>query len=497
MKRFSVLLISLNVLIMSSIVFGQSLSQKATKVLIFSAPFGSGHNTAANRMKETIEAHFHEKGVPADVQIKNTMEFAPQWYGKLALAQFSGVQTNAPILYTWMFEDFLNKAYKVDSAAEMGLYKNLFISLQKMDQFISEQKPDVVISTWPGSTEALLKLKQDSRSIMFEGSAQKIPLGHVQTDNASKDLYFQLFARDKNGQIAADAVFVPSQEVYKEYAEVLGMKNIIFTGMPLILKSELSSQAVRAEEIKQAKTDLGFDPHVKTIMIEAGKNGAANYPVVIASLARQFKREKLNIIAACGDGEKNKRLVEALVKGVSRNSPEFQELMSEMKELYQPRTVKNFLKKGSEAFTQEKTWARSELEFLIENGIHPRINVKTFGFGPLNPLRAASDLVITKPGGLSTAELGADARPMIIMQEYASGEALPNGPLFEKQGLAIVNKNISVIGEDAMALLSNDQKLQDMYQSSINFRSQFNIKRALPFVDPEIGLPLCSKIWSY
>jgi UDP-N-acetylglucosamine:LPS N-acetylglucosamine transferase len=459
-----------------------SLAETVTKVLIFSAPFGSGHDTAAKRIKEIVSNMEVEGGGKVEVIVKNTLEFAPKFLADFALKNFSQVQTHMPVVYSFMFDNYLHKAYKVEHAGKMPLVGQLQISTKKMDAYIQEVNPDVIISTWPGSTEALIGMKRKVGSFVAKEKS-RIKMAHVQTDNAAEDKYFQLFAQDRSGNQEMDMVFVPSREVFDEYVGNLGFKNVTFTGMPLIIKSaNLPSYEQRESEKAMARHNLGLEKDVKTVMIEAGKNGAANYAVIIASILNSYPEERMNIIAACGDSESKKLMIEALGSGAARGTVLFKQLKKEMKELYNPKILKNLLKKGFSALKQKPVMTEREVENLIESGLPKNINLVVKGFVPLEPLRAASDVVLTKPGGLSTAELGAEGRPMIILQEYASGEALPNGPLFARKNLAVINRDISTIGKDVAELLSDASRLQSMYASASKFRKEFDLGKVVPFV---------------
>lgn len=461
------------------------------RVMVFTAPFGSGHNTAANRIKDVIATHYQNQGMQAEIIVKNTLEFTPKWWTDIAMKHFTSFQSNAPILYSAAFENYLKKAYKVDNAGEMGLFKQLMVKTDQMDAFLTDTfknsegqlvPPDVIFSTWPGSTEALIYLRNKKGS-RYSQLSKTVPLAHVQTDNAAHDRYFHLFAQSKSGDRGADVVYVPSREVYDEYRR-LGFSNVVFTGMPLRLKSpQLPTPEEREKEKQAARVALDLPPNIKTVMIEAGKNGATNYAVIVASLVRYANGAPLNIIAACGENEGYVEKLKLFAQGAKRRSSEFKMLYKEMKELYKPRNVKKFLKLGKNTFSLNPTMTEAEVTEVIERGLPTNVTLVARGYGPLDPLRAASDIVITKPGGLSTAELGADGRPMIILQEYASGEALPNGPLFEKKNLAVINQDIAIVGEQTIQLLSDETKLALMYNSSNEFRKQFELEKVLPFVE--------------
>lgn len=466
-------------------------SEPARRVLIFSAPFGSGHNAAAARIKEKIELEFQSEGSEVEVKVVNTLEFAPKWLTDIALHNFSKIQTHAPILYSYLFEKYINRANKTDHAGEMSLFKDLRIDANGFEDFIlnksfvdAENKavpPDVIISTWPGATELLMYLKHKKDSL-YNRFSKRIPIAHVQTDNADHDRYFQQFAKDRNGNNAADVVYVPNKEIFDTYTE-MGIDNVEYTGMPVKLNgSELPTFEERQLEKQKYRSELGLDSSIKTIMIEAGKNGAANYSAIIASILKFNPNEKFNIIAACGDNESYQKILEALSKGVKRGSKDFEMIHKELKELYSPKTIKNFLRKGLAVFSAEPVMTKDEVFALIEKGLPNNIRLIVKGYVPLDPLRRAADLILTKPGGLSTAELGVDGRPMIILQEYASGEALPNGPIFQKKNLALIAEDISKIGENVKGFYSDEHLAKEMYIASARFRKEFNLGKIMPFV---------------
>lgn len=501
MGKFIKLSLAVGLLLLFSS-FGWASSSDSVRVLIFSAPFGSGHDTAAKRIKDVLATHYGAQGQEVEIIIKNTLDFAPAWWSAIALKQFSSLQTHMPIVYTHVFENYLRQAHKVENAGEMKLFKQLRINTQAMDSFIHHGAfkdasggalaPTVVFSTWPGSSEALIYLRNQQKSY-YHKLSRSVPLAHVQTDNATHDRYFHLFAQDARGEKGADVVYVPSREVYEEYVR-RGMNNVVFTGMPLIMNgNDLPPYDVREIEKRMARSELGLPVEVPTVMIEAGKNGAANYAAIIGSLVAFADGKPLNIIAASGENKKNIEILTMLSKGAKPGSSEYNTLMYELKELYKPRILRKFLRVGWRVFGLNPAVDKDVISKLVETGLPSNVNLLIKGFVPLEPLRAASDIVITKPGGLSTAELGANGRPMIILQETASGEALPNGPLFAKKNLAILNTDISVVGAEVMNLLDDAELMRSMYASSNQFRKDFKLERVLPFVEQATCRKLLSR----
>ena len=93
-------------------------------------------------------------------------------------------------------------------------------------------------------------------------------------------------------------------------------------------------------------------------------------------------------------------------------------------------------------------------------------SVVVLGFTKMVPeLMSASDLVITKPGGLTTSESLASNLPMIIVNPIP-GQEEENAELLEKKGIAIWIKrrdNASTVLKD---LLSHPDKLEEMKEKT-------------------------------
>jgi len=126
----------------------------------------------------------------------------------------------------------------------------------------------------------------------------------------------------------------------------------------------------------------------------------------------------------------------------------------------------------------EKT--KMELQEIIVTGTNKRLyrsikrkvkkykkRVFVFGYARnINELMDISDIIITKPGGITTAEALAKKLPMIIVNPIPGQEA-SNAAYLTEQGAAIKvddPKNINLVVED---LFSNPDKLDNMRKSSV------------------------------
>ena len=200
------------------------------------------------------------------------------------------------------------------------------------------------------------------------------------------------------------------------------------TGMPVnIPTSDLNTA-------KDRLTQIGFSPTIKTITIASGKEGVGDFPGVVMSLANAI-REPLQIIAVCGHNEKQLR---ALQKIQHKNS----------------KVVK----------------------------------LKILGFIPQSDLVSfiqASDLFITKAGGLSPAEAFTIGKPTILLN-VISGHERENAELFSRLGMAEFNADIEKIGAQAWALLLDPEKQTSMLTAQQEFRANMDIGKIARFLlDPQ------------
>ena len=80
-------------------------------------------------------------------------------------------------------------------------------------------------------------------------------------------------------------------------------------------------------------------------------------------------------------------------------------------------------------------------------------------------LMSISDLVVTKPGGLTTSESLASHLPMVIINPIP-GQEKENAEFLENHGIAVWIKNSNESKMIFELLLSNKEKLEDMKKNT-------------------------------
>lgn len=98
----------------------------------------------------------------------------------------------------------------------------------------------------------------------------------------------------------------------------------------------------------------------------------------------------------------------------------------------------------------------------IVNKYNKQDNIKVLSFTDQVPeLMSISNLVVTKPGGLTTSESLASGLPMIVINPIP-GQEEENAEFLENKGIAVWIRKNSNVDEIVENLLSNPTRLQDM-----------------------------------
>jgi len=208
---------------------------------------------------------------------------------------------------------------------------------------------------------------------------------------------------------------------------------IEITGMPVNISAGGSHGR------KECLARIGFDSETRTITIASGKEGAGDFPRVVMSIARESK-ESLQIIAVCGRNERQR----CALQDIRDQIPE-----------------------------------RVKLEIL---GFIPQADLVSF--------IQASDLFVTKAGGLSPAEAFTLGKPTILLN-VISGHERENAELFSRLGMAEFNQDVRDVGAQAKAILSDPETQASMLSAQQEFRASMDIGKIARFaLDPGIQ-PRC------
>ena len=99
-------------------------------------------------------------------------------------------------------------------------------------------------------------------------------------------------------------------------------------------------------------------------------------------------------------------------------------------------------------------------ELVSKNNSHQNVKVLEYT-NKVPELMSVSDLVITKPGGLTTTESLASGLPIIVINPIP-GQEEENAEFLEKNGVAIWLKKDNNIKDELYKILNSEEKLQSM-----------------------------------
>jgi processive 1,2-diacylglycerol beta-glucosyltransferase len=395
-------------------------------------------------VKKLIE----ERDPSVKVIIKNAQDFMPGQMRSASTKFFNTLQGQLPKTYTWFFEFYMKLGSKVESIGNLPMAQ--YFDLEALKNYVEEKHPSLVIDTWPHINEAMAYLKK-------KGQFRDLPVFWVHTDSVAstrgKPEYFEKTA------LAVNMAYVPSKDVAKKFVELgVPAENVKVSGMPVSLAYRPPMSVEQREARKIAKRKELSLPDQRTIMIEGGRNGVGNYPLMIGDLAHESGNAPLTIIAGCGENARQLEEVKWLAHGVGNDHKKAKILRNRLKGL------------------RKIGVSKEEIESWIKNGLPDHVTLKPLGFTPLADWRYASDAVATKPGGLSTAEMASEGIPMVLRAETASGQELHNVRFFVDNQLAV--RAVKEIDTARTALeLANDSKfLRDLSEKSEEFRASFQLE---------------------
>lgn len=117
------------------------------------------------------------------------------------------------------------------------------------------------------------------------------------------------------------------------------------------------------------------------------------------------------------------------------------------------------------------------------SSIKNNLNLRVFGFVEnMHELMSVSDVLITKPGGLTISEALVKNLPMIFISAIA-GQEENNAEFFEEQGLAINVKNINQIRETVIKLKTGRDYLQGFKNRLSNFAKVNTVKEIINLIE--------------
>lgn len=368
------------------------------KIWIMTASTGGGHNRAAKAIEEELIKNKF-KGEEVQCEIIDSLKLIGTTFDKLISDGYEMTAKYAPNAY--------GKAYRLSEKEfwnKREFKNNLMIiaMARKYKALIKKEQPDLIIGTHAFPLIALSKLKKACRGDFIDEEYSEF-----YTDDGMyiPPLISVLTDYTAHSTYIQDEIsyYIAGDEYVKELliSEGIEEDKILPFGIP-VEKSFLKS---RERDI--VLKELSLDPNKKTILLMGGSFGAGN-----------IKGSLENIITVDED---------------------FQVLV----------------------ITGRNESLKNKLELAVKNYDTDK-NIQILGFtNKMNDILAACDILVTKPGGLTTTEAILKEIPMVIPY-FIPGQEEDNLDFFTNSGAAMRTSKKVKINTVIKLLLDNPQRLENM-----------------------------------
>lgn len=389
------------------------------KVLIMTASTGGGHNRAAKAIIEELEKRTY-KGHNIECKIIDSFKLVSTAMDKLISDGYEISAKYTPSAYGRIYKLSDKKFFAINE------FKNNPIALilaRKFKKLILEEEPDLIIGTHAFPLVALSRLKRGAR-----GDELECPFSEFVAKTSEEMYNFPPLISVLTDYTAHSAYLQDEIDYYicgDEYVKELLIEDGIDESkvMPFGIPVEKSFMENRPRE--EVLGELGLDPHKKTILLMGGSFGAGN--------------------------------IKGTLEDISQIDRTFQILV----------------------ITGRNMHLKKSLERKIEN-YDTSIDIKLIGFTKnMNDILSAVDILITKPGGLTTTEALLKDVPMVIPY-FIPGQEGENLDFLTNCGVAIRTTKKFSIKSVIKVLIDNPERLERMKG---NIRSIKKLKSAENIAD--------------
>jgi len=391
-------------------------------IIILTASTGGGHNRASNALKEYILAN--DPG--AHVDIVDAIEECSAALNSIIVKGYKTLVTVTPYIF--------GRLYKTsDKPSSVSEIINVVYSQcsKRLLPLIEAKQPDAVISCHPFTAGILAYMKQKMH--------YDVPLISIITDFIPHRAYIVS---------GVDAYITASNEAKSILTATYGIpeERIYVYGHPIYERFYEGSGRPRAEVLEE----LGFDADKLTVLLMAGSFGVTDILEIYEKLVNINVDYQMIVITG-----RNQKLYDAFEKMLG-NEREFE--TDEEPELLQMLPDDSVLK----TLYYHGENAKERITSTFRRTTEKKKPTKLFFFiDNVDDYMHASDLIITKPGGLTTSESIACALPMAVFKAYP-GQEEQNARLLVNNGIGVILDKDESVTEQVGDLLRHREKLDEM-----------------------------------
>lgn len=391
-------------------------------IIIMTGSTGGGHNRAAGALKDYITSHDPD----ARVDILDVIEECSALLGGIVNNGYKAIVTLTPNLFGLLYRT-------ADKPSPLADLMNLVFSQcsKRLLLIMEEKKPDVVISCHAFTAGILAYMK---RRMQYQ-----VPLISIVTDFIPHRSYVAQ---------GVDAYITASQEGKEMLTDVYRIPEdrVFFYGHPIYDRFYEQNARPRDEVL----TGIGLDPDRLTALVMAGSFGVTDILKIYEKLVNVPVDYQLIVITG-----KNRRLYSAFEKMLGSES--------EFETGDETDTFVDMPDDGvvSAVPTQEEAAKEKKPSVFRRTTMNTKPTKLFYYVDNVEDYMHASDLIITKPGGLTTSESIASALPMAVFQAYP-GQEEQNADLLEQHGISVRLGKGDAITEQITALLTDPDRLAQM-----------------------------------
>lgn len=405
------------------------------RVLILSASTGGGHNRASAALKKYIL----QQDDTSVVEIVDCIEYCNKVYNRTVTHGYKTLAMKAPKIY--------GKMYKIADRKTMlnSLMDSLNIQCaNKLLTLIGEFKPDIIVCCHPFNSKMMSHLKEKYNV--------NIPYICIVTDFKPHRAYF--------GE-SADAFVTPCDDMTDElvFKYNINANKIYPVGIPIdtVFYSNTNSE--------KTLNELQFTKDKPIVLIMAGSFGVSDILGIYDDLLNCDTDMQIIVITG-----KNKRLYDAFEKIINTEEREieFDAADYNSKLLKLEKLITHF----NELSEQLALQIADELNKTVPKKLHLYVRrskkfkpTKLFYFvSNVEDYMHISDLIVTKPGGLTTSESLACNLPMAVFKAIP-GQEEDNANYLLLHDIAILLDEKNNEAAQIEALLNNKEKLSRMREN--------------------------------
>lgn len=307
------------------------------KVLIFYGSYGGGHLSAAKSIRGYLEKNYPD----LEIQMVDCIEYINKYINKVTTGAYKELAKKAPWAWKQLYKDS-----KDGALAKISTTSNKVMAL-KLNLYIQEFAPDLIISTHPFSTQMCGYLKKKEKI--------NCKLATILTDFEIHEQWLE-FAEYQ------DFFFVSNEQMKLDMINKNIEENKIFvTGIPV---SDRFLKEYNREEVCKM---FDLNPNNDVVLFFAGGEfglGRNTTVIMLKALIRLFS--KLQVVAISGRNQKMNEKFHKLVEATeSQNRIKIVEFTDKVPELM---SISKFVitKPGGLTITEALT---SHLPILIINPI--------------------------------------------------------------------------------------------------------------------------------